>query len=199
MTPTIRRRLINRGVLPKPQEPEESHNEEETPSAEVSTPAVPRRIKKRDDKVENDHVIVDKKFKAKKSGKNPVEDIIEVLRKGEALMIRKDGISSYIVSIVPNEVIVSKTFNNILKKGIIGKQYWEEVLSPEFTEWISKWNAMTVTEKYEYAEKHAIVWKHSDEQKIDIMSLTEAARAAAGVQKYKPEYQSRQARARIRG
>lgn len=191
MTPTIRRKLIPRGVLP-PKIPETNK-----PSSE---PVKRVRTKRsQETSAPEEPMPIDKEFKAKKSGKNPVEDIMEALRKGEAIMVKKEGVSSYAVSIIPNEVIVSKTFNNILKRGVIGKQYWEEVLNPEFTDWIAKWNAMTTTEKYDYAGEHKIEWKHAENQKLDIMNLTEAARLISGVQKYKPEYQSRQARARIRG
>lgn len=191
MTPTIRRKLIPRGVLP-PKIPETNK-----PSSE---PVKRVRTKRsQETSAPEEPMPVDKEFKAKKSGKNPVEDIMEALRKGEAIMVKKEGVSSYAVSIIPNEVIVSKTFNNILKKGIAGGQYWKEVLSPEFTEWIAKWNSMTITEKYEYADKHNIEWKHAENQKLDIMNLTTAAREQSNIEKYKPEYRDRAARSRIRG
>ena len=178
-----RRRLVTRGVLRIAKS--ETSEEDIDNSSEIE---------------QQEPVVVSKRFKAaKKTGKNPIEDIIEALHSGEAIMVKKEGVTSYSVHLIPNEVIISKTFTNILKKGIIGNQYWNEVLNPDFKPWLLKWNAMTNTEKYEYAEKHKLTWKHSENQRLDIMALTEAARKDAGINKYKPEYQTRAARARIKG
>lgn len=149
---------------------------------------------------ETESVKVEKKFKGRKVGSNPVEDIMKAMRSGEAIMIKFDGVNSYQVSIVPNDIIVSKTGFQYLKKGITGKQYWKEVLNPEFEEWSKKWSNMTYTEKLEYATKLGVVWRRVEtNERLDVMNMTEAVRKAEHIEKYKPEYMKRSARSKIRG
>jgi len=140
-----------------------------------------------------------KKFKARKVGVNPIEDIMNAMRSGEAIMVKREGVNSYQVSVVPNDIIVSKTGFKYLKKGITGRQYWEEVLNPEFAIWSKKWNSMTYTEKVAYATKLGVAWRHTDNERMDVMLMSEAVRKAEHIDKYKPEYMKRSARAKVRG
>lgn len=138
--------------------------------------------------------------KARKIGTNPIEDIMSSLRDGEALMLKKEGINSYQISVIPNDIIISKTGFQYLKKGLTGRQYWDEVLNPEFAVWSKKWNAMTYSEKLKYTKSKKIVWEPvPDNQKLDVMRMTEAVRKAENIEKYKPEYMKRSARSKVRG
>jgi hypothetical protein len=138
--------------------------------------------------------------KAKKTGVNPIEDIMKAMREGEAVMIKCLGVNTYQVSVIPNDIIVSKTGFQYLKKGITGRQYWLEVLNPEFEEWSKKWNAMTYSEKLKYAKSKKIKWESvPDNPKLDVMRMSEAVRKAENIEKYKPEYMKRSARSKIRG
>jgi hypothetical protein len=184
--PTTRRIPHNTVRFSKPSKVKVISSEEE-PSEEESF-------------TETEPVKVEKKFKGKKTGTNPVEDIMKAMRSGEAIMIKCDGLNSYQVSIIPNDIIVSKTGFRYLKKGITGKQYWIEVLNPEFTEWVEKWGKMTYTEKKAYADKLGVVWRRSEtNERLDVMNMAEAVRKAENIEKYKPEYMKRTARAKIRG
>jgi hypothetical protein len=160
----------------------------------VTTPVV-------DDAEEEPEVIKTKKItKARKIGVNPIEDIMTAMRNGEALMLKKEGINTYQVSVIPNDIIVSKTGFQYLKKGITGRQYWDEVLNPAFTEWSKKWNAMTYSEKLKYTKSKGIKWDAvADNPKLDVMRMTEAVRKAENIEKYKPEYRKRSARSKVRG
>jgi len=151
------------------------------------------------DKVPSEPVPV-KRLKATKVGFNPIEDIMNAMRSGEAVMIKREGTNSYQVSVVPNDIIVSKTGFKYLKKGITGKQYWQEVLNPEFEVWSKKWNSMTYTEKLAYATKLGVTWRRSESnERLDVMNMSEAVRKAECIDKYKPEYKKRSARAKVRG
>jgi len=156
-----------------------------------------------EDKVENtppSEPAPAKQLKAKKVGFNPIEDIMNAMRSGEAVMIKREGTNSYQVSVVPNDIIVSKTGFKYLKKGITGKQYWNEVLNPEFEVWSKKWNSMTYTEKLAYATKLGVTWRRSEtNERLDVMNMSEAVRKAENIDKYKPEYKKRSARAKVRG
>lgn len=168
----------------------------------VKSPTRIRVVPVQDDEetfAETEPVRIEKKLRAKKTGVNPIEDIMAAMRDGEAVMIKREGSSSYSVSVIPNDIIVSKTGFQYLKKGITGKQYWREVLNPDFEVWSKKWTAMTYSEKIAYAEKHKISWEHIEDERLNVMRLTEAVRKAEHIEKYKEEYRKRSARNKIRG
>lgn len=217
--PAVRRRIIPRGTL-STREPGEDNSVKLLPPSEVfdkeeeelpvlTQPAVDKApklqvIKEEDEDNSTEEEVdqepkVTKKLKAKKIGVNPITDIMEEMRSGEAVMIKKDGLSSYTVSIIPNDILVSKTGYKYLKKGLSGKQYWDEVLNPEFPVWSAKWGSMTYDEKLAYAIKNKIVWNKTEDARLNVMLLTEAVRKSLNIEKYKPEYRKRSARAKVRG
>lgn len=218
MTAVIRRRIIPRGVLPSEEllPPSEVFNKEEpeNPIPVVSKPVKKSRVEivtsdeeedfdKEDDieeVVKPEPIIVTRKLKAKKIGVNPIEDIMTAMRSGEAVMIKREGSSTYTVSLIPNDILISKVGFRYLKRGISGKQYWEEVLNPEFVDWSKKWSTMTYSEKIAYAEKNGITWNRKlDNEKYDVMMLTDAVRKFNHIEKYKEQYRKRAARAKVKG
>ena len=218
MTAVIRRRIVPRGVLPTEELPPPSALfGDDEPENAIPVVTKPVRVSKvaiiaseeyqdfdKEDDVEEEvkpePVVVARKLKAKKIGVNPIEDIMTAMRSGEAVMIKREGSSTYSVSLVPNDIIVSKVGYKYLKKGISGRQYWDEVLNPEFVEWSKKWNTMTYSEKLEYAEKNGIVWNRKpDNEKYDVMMLTDAVRKFNNIEKYKEQYRKRSARAKVKG
>ena len=220
MTPIIRRKIVSRGVLPEKESlpaPEEIFEDEEVktePVVSKKRTEIPKLssskvkiVTREEDDEEKDvdeqiqqPVIVDKRVKIKKTGTNPVSDIMDYMRSGEAIMVKKEGTSSYTVSIVPNEILISKTGYQYLKKGVTGKQYWNEVLNPAFVEWSRKWTAMTYSEKLDYAKSHNISWDTVEgNERLNLMNLSEAVRKVENIEKYKPEYMKRSARSKIRG
>jgi hypothetical protein len=184
-----------------PLEEDEIDPYEEVPVSRTSSRVKMSQIVDEPEIDEESEVIKTKRVtKARKIGTNPIEDIMSSLRDGEALMLKKVGINSYQLSVIPNDIIVSKTGFQYLKKGITGKQYWDEVLNPEFIEWSKNWNAMTYSEKLKYTKSKKIVWEPvPDNPRLDVMRMTEAVRKAENIEKYKPEYKKRSARSKVRG
>jgi hypothetical protein len=73
------------------------------------------------------------------------------------------------------------------------------MVDPNYLEWINTWKAKSYAEKKAYAKKAKIKWEEHADERIDVMRITQAVREAEGIEKYKPEYRSRQARAALRG
>lgn len=82
---------------------------------------------------------------------------------------------------------------------LTGRAFWDEVTSPEFKEWNEMWGQMTFDEKKKAALKAGAKWEPHENPKVEVMRITEAYREHMGVEKYKPQYASRAARAAIRG
>lgn len=56
------------------------------------------------------------------------------------------------------------------------------------------WIQLSREEKREFATANSIEWEHADNDQMDMIRMSEAVRTAFGIEKYKPEYNTRQAR-----
>jgi len=118
-------------------------------------------------------------------------DVMNQLEDGKSLLITHLGKGKYAIG-----------FADGLKaapQGLRGDAYWDKVANPGYRDWMHNWHDMTYDEKGKYAKKNKIKWNHHENPKVDVIRLTEAVRAAEGIEKYKPEYRSRSARAALRG
>jgi len=132
----------------------------------------------------------------KKTGANPVMDIMELMETGKALLITKESEGVWIVNLSSQDSIVAK----IADYGkLSGKQYFEEVANNDYIEWSKEWKQLTYSEKKNKALKLGVVWTKHPNPKVDVMRITDAVRQKLGIQKYKPEYATRLARSKIRG
>lgn len=82
-------------------------------------------------------------------------------------------------------------------KKVRGKEYNATVLSPEYIKWQKEWQALTYEEKVAQAKKMGVEWKRDKDPRMDAMRLTEAVCENMGISKYRPEYDTREARAAL--
>lgn len=75
---------------------------------------------------------------------------------------------------------------------------WHATVSDEFLEWSKTWNAKSFEEKKKYAKQLKCKWEENDDPRIEVMRITQAVREKEGIEKYKPEYRTRAARAALR-
>jgi len=80
-----------------------------------------------------------------------------------------------------------------------GRAYHDEVLAEEFLDWREKWQELTFSEKKAQAKKAKAEWDEHEDPRVEAMRIAAAIREALGIEKYKPEYRTRAARAAIRG
>jgi hypothetical protein len=119
--------------------------------------------------------------------------VLNALETGQAIQVSRTADNQW-------QIVRTDKISNKLGFGkLTGKEYWDTVLSPEFTKWQEEWAAMTFAEKKKQATKIKAVWEPHDNPKIEIMRITAAMREHLGIEKYKPEYASRGARAALKG
>lgn len=177
-----RRRQPRKVVEPEPEEEDELEDEfdeedvgEEEPEEE-SAPA-PEEIK------------VQKVSTA--IAENVFEQLFSEMREGEALLVVRNSKNEWGLSLAnAHDVGVGQKLS--------GAEYWNEVLNPEFVQWTEEWKNKTFEEKVKYAKKLKVTWKQNEDQGVETISLTQAVRKAENIKKYKPEYESRTERAKIR-
>jgi translation initiation factor IF-1 len=78
-----------------------------------------------------------------------------------------------------------------------GKEYWDEVLHPDYVAWQTEWKAMTQAEKAALCKKAKVTWEHQTDPRVDAIKMADAYCRAMGISKYKAEYKERKAREAI--
>lgn len=162
----------------------------------VEKPA-PKKVKveEPEEEEEEEEVIPAKKIKVQKVEETVIGSIlVEAMKQlgdGKVVVISSLGHDKF--SVGYSDAVAA------VKEKIRGKQYWDIVASPGYKSWNHEWHQKTYDEKVKFAKSKKIKWDTHPNPKVDVIRLTEAVRAALGVEKYKPEYRSRSARANLRG
>lgn len=115
------------------------------------------------------------------------------LAEGDVLHIKCVASSEYEVSISSSTTLTSVPEKPVVKVSV------DDMLTDEFKEWRKAWAALTYEEKVEAAEEAGVEWDRHENPKVDVMRLSAAMREAEGIEKWKPEYSTRKARAAARG
>lgn len=123
-------------------------------------------------------------------------DVLNGLKEGVVYQITKTGNGKFTVS--RHESPVEKVAVGV-HKGLTGKAYYDEVLSREYNEFREMWGSLSNAEREKLMKKDKIKWDEHDDEKVTAMRMSMAYQEFHDIEKYKPEYQSRKARAAIRG
>lgn len=108
--------------------------------------------------------------------------------------------SIVITRVETNKWIISNSLPEDTKSDrLSGAEYWREVQDPKHAEWNEEWSKLTNDEKLKKAKKAGVTWKEDKDPRVNIMRATAAYKEAMGIEKYKPEYRTRAARAAVRG
>lgn len=117
-----------------------------------------------------------------------VAEMFAGLEEGKAILIvRKDE----------NKWVISKDVAPAEK--LRGKEYWMTVRDPKYMEWREEWKQKSFEEKVAFAKKNGAKWEPAENQRIEEMRVSQVVREKLNIEKYKPEYRSRAARAAIKG
>ena len=211
--PTRRRRRriqVPEEIEEEVEEIEEEEIEEEEEEEEVPAPAARRRkavkvVVEHEEEEEEEEPVVVKRSKAptaKKAAKveeavttaDPIGYLLSELAKGSIILIKALGDGEYHLQLSATSGIVT-----VGPQKLTGKAYWDEVLSQEFKEHDEEWKQLSYKEKLAAAKKLKATWESHEDERVDVMRITESVRNKLGISKYKPEYEDRSTRAAIRG
>lgn len=118
-------------------------------------------------------------------------NLLDTLAEGKALIITRLKGNKYQVTQADALQASGRKMTNA--------EVWNQVVNPEFLDWHAEWNEKSFEEKKKHAKKVKATWEPHDDPRIEVMRITQAVREAEGIEKYKPEYRSRAARAALRG
>lgn len=121
-----------------------------------------------------------------------VLDMLEAMRTGETYVIGKINDEQWRIAISKEALVVTTG------KKLKGVAYDREVCTQEFLDWKKEWQAMSTEEKIHHAEELGVEWEQHETARINLMRAGLAVREHLEIDKYKPQYQSRNARASIR-
>lgn len=118
-------------------------------------------------------------------------ELLEGMEVGKSIIISRSA---------DNKWLITNELPKIEKAdGLRGAEYWQEVLDPAYNAWWKEWHNLSQEERIKKAKKAGVTWKEDKDPRVNIMRATEAYRTEMEIEKYKPEYKTRAARARIQG
>lgn len=126
---------------------------------------------------------------------NVISAIFDAMAEGQIAVLKKVDSRTILMTLTVEDAGLSVAAG---PRKLSGKEYWQEVLDPDYNEWREEWVELTYEEKVARAKKAKVKWEEHENPKVDVMRLTEAYRKHLGVHKYKPEYRSRSARSAVR-
>ena len=147
--------------------------------------------------IEEEEEEEDKEILLKKTGSNPIGDMLEHMEVGKVLLVTKQSDSSWTIALSTQNDVIMKLAKSGTNK-LTGKAFFDEVINPEYLEWRSEWKELTYAQKKSKALKLGVTWNEHPNPKVDVMRITEAVRKHLNVQKYKEEYRSRSVRGKLR-
>lgn len=118
--------------------------------------------------------------------------LLEGLDEGQSMTITREGDASW--ALVSGAVVSAAP----AAQKLSGKAYRDEVRSQEFRDHQAVWKELSFEEKVAQAEKLGVEWAEHDDPRVEVMGVTVAVRKKLGIEKYKPQYRTRAARAAIR-
>lgn len=118
--------------------------------------------------------------------------ILEGLDDGQSMTITRESDTSWVLAVGGVVEVAPAT------QKLSGKAYSDEVRSQEFQDHAVVWKELSFEEKLAHAEKLDVQWKEHDDPRVEVIRVTAAVREKLGIEKYKPQYRTRAARAAIR-
>lgn len=123
--------------------------------------------------------------KEPKYGAGPVLDLLEGLRQGDAIIIRREDANTWMVT--------STDFvGAVAKKTRLPQNFNDTLLTDDYKDWQDEWSEMTYEEKVKWAKAEKVKWDYDPnmDERINHMRVSLAVQNHLGIEKYKPEYQS---------
>jgi hypothetical protein len=119
-------------------------------------------------------------------------ELLEAMREGQAIVALRlpDNKWQFMTSDVQAVSMGTK---------LKGKEYYDEVQTQEYKDFIAEWTDLTYQEKVKKAKKLKVTWEEHDDKRVDNIRLMLAVREKLGIEKYKPDYINKSARDRLRG
>lgn len=209
-----RRRVVRRKqeeTVPEDELLEEEIEEEDEDDADAEEEEAPQPRRRRsrktkaeseeeDDEEEDDESLddveeYDDSPRAEFDDGNAISAIFDAMAEGQIAVLKKVDSRTILMTLTDEDAGLSVAAG---PRKLSGKEYWQEVLDPDYNEWREEWVELTYEEKVARAKKAKVKWEEHENPKVDVMRLTEAYRKHLGVHKYKPEYRSRSARSAVR-
>jgi hypothetical protein len=117
--------------------------------------------------------------------------LLNTLNNRQTLVITKLDDGKFSISLADAKVMATTSGK------LRGKEYWDEVLHPDYVAWQTEWKAMTQAEKAALCKKAKVTWEHQEDPRVDAIKMADAYCRAMGISKYKDEYKERKVREAI--
>jgi len=191
----VKRRRIIRRKDPIIEEDTEEVEEQTTPERKASERLMDQNIADVDDVIQPDNStatsddVVSIKMVNDVITDNVFSKLLESLDKDESVIITSLGNGKWKLS-------KGDTLKMGLKK-MTKAEAMQEMYNPAYIEFYEWWKTLDYEAKVKEANAVGAEWESHENERVDIIKLTQAYRDVKGVEKYKPEYRTRSARAAL--
>ena len=185
-----RRRRAPRVVDEDGDDDAEWNEEDDAPSPDDESPKKP--AKKAAKKPSPEPTAIEVKKVDDQVAEGVFSELLEAMRDGQSIVaVRLPGNKWQFVT---GDIPVASTGPKLK-----GKEYYDEVQTEDYKEFVAEWGNLTYQEKVKKAKKLKVKWENHDDKRVDNIRLMLAVREKLGIEKYKPDYINKSARDRLRG
>jgi hypothetical protein len=187
----VSRRVVEEDISDEDEEEEEAEEEDEepVPVKKHKAPAAKKEYKAPTVEKKTDPISIKKVDQV--IAENVFSQMFEAMEDGNAIVVTKLGENKW--------QIVKGNAVQLGVKKISNSEAWAEMISQEYVDWNAAWTKKSYEQKKAYAKKIGAKWEAHEDERVDVMRLTASVRSKEGIEKYKPEYRTRAARAALRG
>jgi len=173
--------------------PTEDEEDDEDDEADVPTTKRTKRRKRVSAKDAAPDATPEDKV-AQSTGNELADALIAVLDAGHSIAFRKVA-GKYVFHKSGELATVQQLATVKLEKNVLTRAQMEDIAYTQaFKDFYAAWREFTYEEKLEIADKEDVTWERHENPKIDVMRLTAALRTSRGIDKWRPQYESRKAR-----
>ena len=120
-------------------------------------------------------------------------EVLDAMAVGMTYVITNQGGGKFTITKSDGAAILPGDSNKLS-----GVAYWDEVLSQDYKDWQEEWQELTHADKRKMLDKDNIEYDEHDHPTIEAMRMAQAYRDYHDINKYKPQYKTRAARAAIK-
>ena len=168
----------------------EWNEEDDAPSPDDESPKQPAKKSAKKPSPEPD--VIEVKKVDDQVAEGVFSELLEAMSDGQAIVaVRLPGNKWQFVT---GDIPVASTGPKLK-----GKEYYDEVQTEDYKEFVVEWGNLTYQEKVKKAKKMKVSWETHKDKRVDNIRLMLAVRDKLGIDKYKPDYINKSARDRLRG
>jgi hypothetical protein len=120
-----------------------------------------------------------------------------LLDAGEAISIRKLGSEYIIAKYEPKAGDIKGQIKGRRKQAMKRAEFRAIAWTEDYVDFRKEWEGLSFEDKVKQAKKEKVAWDEHDDPRVNLIHLTLAYREEFGIEKWRPEYSTKEARDKL--